>query len=77
MSESERAHGRAKRVKGACIIPGIFLAGMALTSVNFFPNGWMAFIPYEIARFMVILFCFYGGISILKDLILFLMKNSD
>ncbi|MGE1561875.1 hypothetical protein [Pantoea septica] len=68
--------GKEKRVKNACIIPGILLATALLTSVNIFPDdGWMGFLPYEAAKFFVILFCSYGGISILKDLTLYFMKG--
>lgn len=69
-------HGREKRVKNACIIPGILLANVLLTSVNIFPHdGLMGFLPCEIAKFFVILFCFYGGISLLKDLTLYFMSG--
>jgi len=72
----DNAPGREKKVKSACIIPGILLAAVFLTSVNIFPHdGLMGFLPCEIAKFFVILFCFYGGISLLKDLTLYFMSG--
>lgn len=76
MADSVR--GREKKVKSACIMPGILSAGVFLTSVNIFPqDGWLGFLPYELAKFFVVLFCFYGGISILKDLVLYFMLDSQ
>ncbi len=73
MADSVR--GREKKVREACVIPGILLAGVLLTSINVFPkDGVLGFLPCDTARFFVILFCFYGGISILKDLTLYFMK---
>lgn len=70
--------GKEKKVRNVCVIPGMLLVGVLLTSVNFFPHdGWMGFLPYGIAKFFVILFCFYGGISLLADLTLYFMKNSE
>lgn len=70
--------GREKRVKNACIIPGILSSGVLLTSVNIFPHdGWLGFLPCETAKFFVILFCSYGGVSILKDLALYFMRGSQ
>jgi len=75
---ADNVRGREKRVKNACIMPGILSAGVLLTSVNIFPHdGWLGFLPYELAKFFVVLFCFYGGISILKDLTLYFMKGSQ
>ncbi|ORM50628.1 hypothetical protein HA41_18810 [Pantoea conspicua] len=73
---ADNAPGKEKKVKSACIIPGILLAGVFLTSVNIFPHGWMGFLPYEISKIFVIVLCFYGGISILKDVTLYFMKGS-
>lgn len=76
MAESVR--DRAKRVKNACIMPGILSATVFLTSVNLFPqDGWLGFLPYGIARFFVILLCSYGGFSILKDLVLYFINGSQ
>ena len=76
MAESVR--DREKRVKNACIIPGVLTATGLLTSVNIYPqDGWLGFLPYEIAKTFVILFCSYGGISIMKDLTLYFMKGSQ
>lgn len=73
---ADNVRGKEKKVKGACIIPGILLAGVLLSSVNVVPNSWMAFIPVGIARAFLMLISFYGGISILKDLTLYFMKGS-
>ncbi|WP_313382659.1 hypothetical protein [Pantoea sp.] len=73
---ADSAPGRENRVKNACIIPGILSATALLTSVDIFPDdGWMGFLPYEAAKFFVILFCSYGGIAILKDLTLYFIKG--
>ncbi|OQV42919.1 hypothetical protein BZ160_01975 [Pantoea vagans] len=75
---ADNARGREKRVKNACIMPGILSAGVLLTSVNIFPqDGWLGFLPCGIAKFFLILFCSYGGVSILKDLVLYLMSGSQ
>lgn len=74
MADSVR--GREKREKNACIMPGILSATALLTSVNIFPDdGWMGFLPYGTAKFFVIVFCSYGGVSLLKDLTLYFMKG--
>lgn len=73
---ADNVRGKEKKVKSACIFPGILSAGVLLTSVNVLPEGWMALLPYEIARFFVVLFCFYGGISLFKDLTLYFIKGS-
>ena len=73
---ADSARGREKRIKNACIMPGILSATALLTSVNICPdNGWMGFLPYEVAKFFVIVFCSYGGVSILKDLTFYFMKG--
>ncbi|WP_313652213.1 hypothetical protein [Pantoea sp.] len=73
---ADSARGREKKVRSTCVIPGILLAGVLLTSINIFPkDGVLGFLPYEFAKFFVILFCFYGGVSILKDLTLYFMKR--
>ena len=75
---ADSARGKEKKVKNACIMPGILSATVFLTSVNLFPqDGWLGFLPYGIARFFVILLCSYGGVSILKDLVLYFMKGSQ
>lgn len=66
--------GKEKRVKSACIIPGILLAGILLSSVNVLPDSWMALLPPGVARALLMLISFYGGISILKDMTLYFMK---
>lgn len=78
MTMAHSVRGREKRVRNVCGMPGILLAGVFLTSVNIFPqDGWLGFLPSGIAKFFVVLFCFYGGISILKDLVLYFMKGSQ
>ncbi|AVV37867.1 hypothetical protein C9381_11980 [Pantoea vagans] len=75
---AENVRGREKKIKNACIIPGILSAGVLLTSVNIFPqDGWLGFLPCGIAKFFVVLYCYYGGVSILKDLTLYFMKGSQ
>lgn len=73
----DNVRGKEKRVKGACTIPGILLAGVLLSSVNVLTNNWMALMPYGIARALLMLISFYGGISILKDITLYFMRASE
>ncbi|MDT0175423.1 hypothetical protein Q9R34_05085 [Enterobacter sp. BRE11] len=74
---AHNAPGKEKRIKSACTLPGILTAGVILTSVDIFPqDGWLAWLPPGIARFLVVLYCFYGGISIFKDLTLYFMSGS-
>ena len=76
MTMARNARGKDK-IKSACALPGILTAGVILTSVDIFPqDGWLAWLPPEIAKFFVILYCFYGGISIFKDLTFYFMSGS-
>ncbi|MDH2065868.1 hypothetical protein [Pantoea sp. GD03673] len=75
---ADGVRGREKKAKNACTIPGVLLANAMLTSVNLFPqDGWLGFMPYDIAKFFVIIFCGYGGVSLLKDLSLYFMTGSQ
>ena len=74
---ADNALGRERKIRESCIIPGIILAGLFLSSLNILPNEWMAIIPCGIAKFFLILLSFYGGISILKDLTMYFMKFLD
>jgi len=78
MIMAHNARGKEKKIKSACALPGILTAGVVLTSVDIFPqDGWLAWLPPEIARFFVVLYCFYGGISIFKDVTLYFMSGSS
>ncbi|MFB6325140.1 hypothetical protein ACE8EZ_03345 [Pantoea deleyi] len=75
---ADSARGKERKVKNACIIPGMLSASVFLTSANMYPqDGYLGFVSYETARFFVILLASYGGISILKDLALYFMSGSE
>ncbi|MDR7342708.1 hypothetical protein J2X14_001112 [Pantoea alhagi] len=57
-----------KRLRQIMVMPGVLLAGVFMSSFGIFPQDEFSFLPFDVAKVLIVVSSMYGTVEMLTKL---------